>query len=231
MNILKEVEDRISKRNNIILNGLKDVNNTQEDFKFISNILATKGIIVDISKFSRLGIFDEKSDKPRPLLVKLNDVNQVNQVLKEKKNLFKNLIVKNDKTKKQRELYKKAAQELAERKNNGEENLFIKDINGIPTVSIFRKSNKNSTTNCDESGKNDTANDDNNMGKPANNAKSNNFPKINKQNTNNKITQKRKANSSDSLTDNVDKIIQDSDSEILPDENTPTNTPSKKPKN
>ena len=88
MDILSEVEERLLKRKNVVLYGLEDKNDIQNDFKYISNILATTGIIIDISKFSRLGKFDDKAVKPRPLLLKLNDVKEVESVLKNKKKLF-----------------------------------------------------------------------------------------------------------------------------------------------
>ena len=107
-------------------------NNIQDDFKSISNILAKIDLIVNIKNFTRLGKYDDKAKKPRPLLIKLGSSDE-DAVFKNRK-IFTNIKIGNDRTIKQRELYKKASIELNSRTNNGEENLFIKNINGIPTV-------------------------------------------------------------------------------------------------
>lgn len=147
--IIKEVEERLMKKNNIILYEVVDKNNIQDDFKSISNILAKIDLIVNIKNFSRLGKYDDKAEKPRPLLIKLGSSDEVASVFKNRK-LFTNIKIGNDRTKKQRDLYKKASIELNSRTNDGEENLFIKNINGIPTVIENNKNNNKRKANNDD---------------------------------------------------------------------------------
>ena len=75
----------------------------------------------------------ENSEKCRPLLIKLRNSEDVDIVYKNK-DKFKNIDIRKDKTKKQRDAFKNAAHELNERVKNGEKNLVIKLVNNIPAV-------------------------------------------------------------------------------------------------
>ena len=79
-----------------------------------------------------------------------------------------NIDIRKDKTKKQREQFKNAAQELSERARNGEKNLFIKLINNIPAV--ITDLNNNDSTKNDINGTHQVANSKNSFN-PSNDAK------------------------------------------------------------
>ena len=133
LEIIQEIEERLVKKNNLILYKVNDTNNLQEDCSYLINIFASIGINISIKNVTRFGKYMENSGKPRPLLIKLSNSEDVDIVYKNK-DKFKNIDIRKDKTKKQRNAFKNAAHELNERVKNGEKNLVIKLVNNIPAV-------------------------------------------------------------------------------------------------
>ena len=124
--------------------------------------------------------------------------------------------------------------------------MFIKDVNRIPTVSIFHKKDNNTDRNSNSSTSEKNKSNDKNTNEIGKNVKSMNKKKsakkvieknilsvenIDIENTDIRSSRnKRKVSNNDSF-DNDERIIQDSDGETSLHDTTPTNTPSKKPKN
>ncbi|KAK9696250.1 hypothetical protein QE152_g32022 [Popillia japonica] len=84
----------------------------------------------------RLGAATTK--KPRPIRVVFTNPFVVRDILKNKSKLasianYKEVFLKHDQTAHQRELYAKCRESLYARLSNGEKNLRIKFINGLPS--------------------------------------------------------------------------------------------------
>lgn len=161
--IIREVEERLIKRNNVILYNMVDSNNLQDDFSKISNIFAQLGISITINNISRCGKYVEDAEHCRPLLVKLNSPQEADIVISNKKAFSTiEVNVNKDKTLNERTLYKKAVNELNTRKEKGELKLTIKNINGVPTVVEGNSSKRKAGDISSESNNNTGTSDDNN---------------------------------------------------------------------
>ncbi|KAF5282306.1 hypothetical protein FQR65_LT14360 [Abscondita terminalis] len=128
--ILKEFHERSSRANNILIFNIdeatsdNDTSNNDLDSAVIHKILRPIGIN-SINKIFRIG---KKSNKSRPIKVILTSPDDVHKVLKNKKLLPPNTSVAPDRTDMQRNELKSAYNELNRRRENGENNLFIKFI-------------------------------------------------------------------------------------------------------
>lgn len=137
--IINEISERQTRENNMIVFGIEE--NTGNEaatadkylVKEIVNTLVPDMQTEDI-KVYRIGT---PGQNKRPLKVIMNNKNEVYKVLKNKYKLkdsqFKNLNIVTDQTKLQRDYYKKTKDELEDRKSKGEQ-LYIKYINGTPTI-------------------------------------------------------------------------------------------------
>lgn len=108
-----------------------------DDKNTISNIFQQINVLVNPINCLRLG---KLSNKCRPIRATLPNQHDVFDVLKNKRKLgnltnLKNISISSDKTLLQRKQLKNLIDELNARKNSGETNLFIKYINGLPTIS------------------------------------------------------------------------------------------------
>lgn len=139
--VIKEVRDRMNRECNIIIYNIPE--NPQTDIVTVGNILNVVSPEVDVSlsndKISRLGKKDGNSSKPRPVRVTLPSSVIVSKILRNKNklkndNTHKNIFLKNDETPYQRQLLNTARDNLRRRINEGESNLTIKYVNGIPIV-------------------------------------------------------------------------------------------------
>ena len=77
LEIIQEDEERLSKKNNLILYKVKDTNNLQDDCNFLFDIFASIGIILNIKNITWLGKYIADSEKCRPLLIKLSNSDEV----------------------------------------------------------------------------------------------------------------------------------------------------------
>ncbi|CAI6376334.1 unnamed protein product [Macrosiphum euphorbiae] len=138
--VYSELMDRQSRARNIIFFNIQEFNSLPDqltDTLTVDEIL--KSIDLNINKVSvrRLG---KQSNKPRPLLTTLPNSSDVFEVLKVKRKLlstanFKDICIASDRTTQQRQFFTKIVSQIKQRNDNGEDNLFIKYINNVPTIS------------------------------------------------------------------------------------------------
>lgn len=136
--IINEINERQKRANNIIIYKLQE---TQDD-----DTETIKGIVKDIApevnlnnvKTYRLG---KKTNTPRPVKVVFDSKEDALIVVKNKsklKNLKYDVNINMDQTKMQLDYYKSIKSELEARKARGENNLYIRYMNGIPTINCTK---------------------------------------------------------------------------------------------
>lgn len=137
--IINEIIERQNREKNIIIFKLPTSNTPNADLQKANDIL--KSIIPDglpqITDVTRLG--RGQGNNPAPLKVSLQSREEVINILKNKRKLkdtgrYKDIVISTDQTKMQQQYYKEIKCELIDRKQNGEQNIYIKYANGIPTI-------------------------------------------------------------------------------------------------
>ncbi|KAB0795786.1 hypothetical protein PPYR_09847 [Photinus pyralis] len=138
--IIQEINERQLRKGNIIVYGAMENNNAKQDIQQVQEVLAQIDPIVSDIQFSafRLGKFDPNNIKPSPIKVILKDEYVRNIVIKSSQlkriEAFKHLSISFDRTPKQISYYRKIKKQLDERVANGETNLKIKYVRGIPKI-------------------------------------------------------------------------------------------------
>ncbi|KAJ3650319.1 hypothetical protein Zmor_022014 [Zophobas morio] len=147
--IVHEVFERQQKQNNVIIFGIPE--NTEpaqtaeerqnKDVAVVSEILkiVKANNEPQTSQIKRLGRYNKNNARSRPIKICLNSRNDVLDVIKNAKCLkdnpnFSNITLSFDRTKKQIDFYKQVKLELKDRLNNGEKDLKIRYVNGIPKI-------------------------------------------------------------------------------------------------
>lgn len=148
--LIAEIRDRKSRENNFIIYNLTDTKNASAtDHQTVVDLLSTckdtPPFDLDNIIVSRLGN-KFSSGNIRPLKVTLPSNEHVHWIFSQRKFICKNKItISADLTRKQREFLASIVRELKTRKNNGENDIFIKYIRGVPTIvkdKSFSKDNK-----------------------------------------------------------------------------------------
>ena len=156
--VVQEVSEREKRKNKIIFYGISEQdssldskNRREKDSEFLSDFLQfvnanPNDYMTPESQIllpSRLGKFEANPNKSRPIKITLNDNQQVRNLLslikKNRANIegnprFKSIRVSLDRTSRQRHYYNELKDQIKQRLENGEENLFIKYVRGIPTI-------------------------------------------------------------------------------------------------
>lgn len=146
--ILQELNERNSRKNNFLAfnipeqsSSLSKSDRLTAEMRDVSELItsASSDIPLDNIRVLRLGKFIPTSSRPRPLKITLSDAKYVHEIVKNSKRLrsidkFKNVTVSFDRTSRQINLYNDLKREMAERVQNGETNLKIKYINGVPKI-------------------------------------------------------------------------------------------------
>ena len=98
------------------------------------------GINANIKKVIRIGkVINGNISKCRPLKVICKDSEDALDILRNRSKCKNNVKINNDLTLMQREKLKRVKTELIERKSNGEMNLTLKYIRGVPTITTANK--------------------------------------------------------------------------------------------
>lgn len=145
--IMTEIQDRTERAKNIIIVGLteenlKDIEKRKEtdNSKVIKIISEIYPLCPNPEKIMRLGKYDGKINRPLKVTYRSQDV--VKNILKNKSNLKdKTIRFYSDQTPKQREIMINLKNELQKRTENGEQNLTIKYIKGIPKITTYQPKN------------------------------------------------------------------------------------------
>lgn len=97
-----------------------------------------------VTKALRMGKPNQNSTRPRPLKVIFTSPSDALAVLRNKKHLppeYGHISIYDDKTIRQQEYFKKQKAILEQRKKNGETNLIIRFVKGIPVIDQKPSSN------------------------------------------------------------------------------------------
>lgn len=140
LNIFSELEERNKRKNNLMIYNVDEFksltpNDRQEkELALIKSVLNPLDIDLQPIKFFRIGTLNSKQ-KCRPIKMILNNNEIVRRVISKTRNLRDNPIKFSfDKTKNQRDEFLQAKKEMQDRRLNGEEDLIIKYVSGVPKV-------------------------------------------------------------------------------------------------
>lgn len=143
--ILNELYDLQSRANNIIVFNLPELNSENSenfsDMSQLKNLFSDSGLNLQIIKAHRLG--KPISNRPRPLKVTLPNASDTFSILRSQSKLrgsqkWPDIRFSSDRSAKQREFMSNLREELRKRRENGEKDIIIKYIKGIPTI-IYSK--------------------------------------------------------------------------------------------
>jgi hypothetical protein len=148
-NVYSELLDRQSRARNVILFNVPEASTSipgqLDDTSFANDVFNTIGASVNPLSVHRLG---KVSTKPRPLRITLPSSLDVFEILKVKRKLttmdkFSSIRISTDLTQLQRKYLSNILSELKSRKDAGEHNIFVRYINGLPTISKNDRTNSN----------------------------------------------------------------------------------------
>ena len=136
-----EANEIIRKSNNIIIHGVKDSDSKDEDKIELEKIFKAVGLKYNNNFFKRLGVYggEEENNAARPLLVKMDTVDDVYHAIMNKNKTAEGINIVKDKTELQRKLLKEALQELENKKSAVYNNYHVKYIKDIPKVVVKNK--------------------------------------------------------------------------------------------
>lgn len=145
--VIQEIDQRQSRKCNIIISGVVESSSSErviraeDEKRCVGQILnhLCPNLVTDAITPIRLGKYDPQRTKPRLIKVKLSDESTVHNIIKKSKSLkdnalFKHITIFFDKTPKQIKHYNAVKLELQKRTDNGERNLKLKYIRGVPTI-------------------------------------------------------------------------------------------------
>ena len=130
LSILDELADRERRRKNLIVYNLPENSDRQADkTKFQELSTTVFNLDLSITKVFRLG--KRNDDKPRPLLVGLENETEKTEILSQsgkprRYDQYNDVYIVADKTKYERDKHKKLVDELKLRRSKGEKNLVIR---------------------------------------------------------------------------------------------------------
>lgn len=145
--VVREVQERESRRNNVIVFGLVedvgvDVSKRREsDLKNVRDIATELSVLVDDGDAPvRLGKLDASHpERPRPLRFRLRNQSDIRSLFRNAAKLkscdrWKNVRLASDRTPLQNKLYRAVRDELENRKRSGERDLRIVYRKGVPVI-------------------------------------------------------------------------------------------------
>lgn len=145
--VIQEVEERQVRKRNIIVLGVAEctasTKKERDEYERVSSGGIINYLCPDIPSTSitasRLGKYDPHRSKPRLLKVKLSDEDSVHRIIRKARDLrdsisYKSIRIFYDKTPKQIEYFNTVRMELKKRIDDGENDLRIKYVRGIPTI-------------------------------------------------------------------------------------------------
>lgn len=147
--IANEIDERNRRKRNIIVCNVEENSHSKlddvirEDKSRICTLLGTIDPSVTASDLKCFRLGRRNNNKPRPIKVILKHENQVIEIMKNRFKLSAPIRVYRDQTVIQRNKYMKLKDELKIRGQNGEKDLIIKFIKGIPR--IINTNSKNSS--------------------------------------------------------------------------------------
>lgn len=146
-----EINERLRRRNNLIIFGVEDKNCKDSDKVAVDRVLKLINANLDIGNYSfhRLGQF--KINSQRPVKILLDSEQQVKEILKRSPilrnnvNLQNKVVVSQDRTPRQIQYYKEIKKQLLERRAEGESNIRIKYVRNVPKIVSVEESASSSS--------------------------------------------------------------------------------------
>lgn len=145
--IIQEINERNVRKRNVVVFGLPENSNLSSadrkvrDLNAVTNVLRYLSPTYDTSNINqfRLGKFDATKTSARPIKIILNDEQLVHELIRNAKQLqnhdtLSGVRISLDRTPRQLEYYRSLKNEMNMRTANGESNLQIKHVRGIPKI-------------------------------------------------------------------------------------------------
>lgn len=146
--VIAEVSERQARSSNVVVFGIPEQDSgagagdrAAADDVEVTLILKSINPAIEIppSKVRRLGRFDPSSLRPRPVRVSLSGSEDVLHIVRNARKLkqstcYTNISISTDKTPKQQDAYRQLKRQLDSRIANGEKNIKIRYIRGIPRI-------------------------------------------------------------------------------------------------
>ncbi|KAK5647712.1 hypothetical protein RI129_002604 [Pyrocoelia pectoralis] len=130
-----EISERRRRENNVILFNVEE---NDQDLNTVKTTIHQVSATVDTNDLKVYRIGNVRTDnRPRPIIITLKSRNDVLTVLKNKNTLKTNrsrIVIASDQTPLQRKYLEDLRTELATRSNNGEKDLTIKYLKGVPKI-------------------------------------------------------------------------------------------------
>jgi hypothetical protein len=146
--IYHEIQDRLQRGKNLIMVGLReqsDPNQSDRNNLDMEEVLNTLTKIDQACpkplKVIRLGQLN--AGKPRPVKIIFQNCETTRHLLKNRSKLSNNIKLYGDQTPAQRSYMQNLQKELKKREQDGESNLSIKYIKGVPTITKQNNNSKN----------------------------------------------------------------------------------------
>lgn len=144
---IRETQERQHREKNLIIRGIKEIHSTdlevrrRHDFEEVKNIIKmANSDSVDPIKTIRLGNYKPDSHRPIKVIFEANETPKA--ILRNKKNIKPESIkIYSDETPQQKHYREKLQEELRRRQNNGEADITIKYIRGIPKITKIQPKN------------------------------------------------------------------------------------------
>lgn len=137
---VRELQERQKRSGNIMIFGLPEHSTADGDNAAIGDLLQriSVGPVDDLTSL-RLGKMIDQSSRPRPLKVILRDEKRADDILRRAKSLknidaYKDVFLTPDRTPRQLQQYRNIKSDLQARVANGESDLYIKMVKGVPTI-------------------------------------------------------------------------------------------------
>lgn len=147
-NLIRELKDRCDREKNIVIVGILEKNdknsNSRRNHDEIEIMKVIKSLYEDCPKpikIMRLGKYIP--NKSRPLKVCFDNINSPKNLLRNKAKLTHPITIYSDQTPTQKQYLQSLKEELNKRMQNGEQNLVIKYIKGMPTITSCEINQKN----------------------------------------------------------------------------------------
>ena len=135
-----EAKARANKANNIVMFNVPELNSDDVEKSYKRDVEAIRTIFSgeidlekeDIKSMFRIGL-NKDATKPRPIIIKFTSIEKKTEVLQLKdltyidSNTEYNICITHDRTKKEQDEHKNLVKKLKERKENGEEDLVIRN--------------------------------------------------------------------------------------------------------
>lgn len=145
--IIQEITERNLRKRNLVIFGVVEIDSKSKDERAHHDEREITKIIQYLSpdatsdniKPTRLGKYDATKNNSRPIKITLCDEATVHNLIRKAKTLrdsdsFKKINISLDRTPRQLEYYRSLKSELNQRLSDGETNLQIKYVRGIPKI-------------------------------------------------------------------------------------------------